>query len=35
MNRNVLVDHGRVAAVFDWGTSIVGDPLHDVAWLTT
>ena len=31
---NVLVAHDdRVNAVFDWGNSLVGDPLYDVAWL--
>lgn len=33
VNRNVLVDDGRVSAVFDWGCALVGDPLFDVAWL--
>lgn len=33
VNRNVLVDGGRVSAVFDWGCALVGDPLFDVAWL--
>jgi aminoglycoside phosphotransferase (APT) family kinase protein len=29
---NVLVDeYDRIAAVLDWGTSMVGDPLHEVA----
>jgi hygromycin-B 4-O-kinase len=31
---NVLVDAGRITAVFDWGNSIAGDPLYDVGWLT-
>lgn len=35
VNGNVLVEDFKVVAVFDWGTSIVGDPLYDVAWLTT
>lgn len=30
---NVLVVDGAVSAVFDWGNSLVGDPLYDVAWL--
>ena len=33
VNRNVLVADDRVAGVFDWGCSVYGDPLHDVAWL--
>ncbi len=32
-NRNVLVgDHG-VTGIFDWGSSLYGDFLYDVAWL--
>ncbi len=31
---NVLVDSDRLTGVFDWGNSLVGDPLYDVAWLT-
>ncbi len=31
MNRNVLVDGDRVSAVLDWGSSIYGDFLYDVA----
>jgi len=30
---NVLVVDGTVSAVFDWGNSLVGDWLYDVAWL--
>jgi hygromycin-B 4-O-kinase len=30
---NVLVVDGAVSAVFDWGNSLVGDSLYDVAWL--
>ena len=30
---NVLVRGGRVSAVFDWGNSLIGDPLYDAAWL--
>ena len=31
---NVLVAHdNRLNAIFDWGNSLVGDPLYDVAWL--
>jgi len=33
INRNVLVDAGRITAVFDWGCSFYGDFLYDVAWL--
>lgn len=32
INRNVLVDDSRIAAVFDWGCSIYGDHLYDLAW---
>ena len=31
---NVLVSGARITAVFDWGSSIYGDFLHDIAWLT-
>jgi hygromycin-B 4-O-kinase len=36
LNRNVLVseDGSRVTAVFDWGCSLAGDFLYEVAWLT-
>jgi len=34
MNRNVLVTDAKVTAVFDWGSSMYGDHLYDVAWLT-
>ena len=34
MNRNVLVDGDRVTAVLDWGSSIYGDFLLDLGWLT-
>ena len=36
LNRNVLVspDAQRVEAVFDWGCSVYGDFLYDVAWFT-
>jgi hygromycin-B 4-O-kinase len=30
---NVLIDDCRVSAVIDWGNSLIGDPLYDVAWL--
>jgi hygromycin-B 4-O-kinase len=33
INRNVLVDAGRITAVFDWGCSFYGDFLYDLAWL--
>lgn len=32
MNRNVLVNDGRITAVFDWGCSLYGDHLYDLAW---
>lgn len=32
LNRNVLVDGARITAVFDWGCSMYGDPLYDLAW---
>ena len=32
MNRNVLVDEGRINAVFDWGCGRLGDHLYDLAW---
>ena len=31
MNRNVLVEDGRLTGVFDWGCSIYGDHLYDLA----
>lgn len=36
LNRNVLVseDASRLEAVFDWGCSLAGDFLYDVAWLS-
>jgi hygromycin-B 4-O-kinase len=34
LNFNVLVDGRRVSAVLDWGSSMYGDFLLDVAWLT-
>ena len=30
---NVLIVDGTVSAVLDWGNSLVGDSLYDVAWL--
>ena len=32
INRNVLVEDGRIAAVFDWGCARYGDHLYDLAW---
>lgn len=32
INRNVLVNAGKVSAVFDWGCSRYGDHLYDLAW---
>lgn len=32
INRNVLVDAGHIAAVFDWGCARYGDHLYDLAW---
>jgi hygromycin-B 4-O-kinase len=32
-NRNVLVDDDRITAVFDWGSSMYGDFLLDLAWI--
>jgi hygromycin-B 4-O-kinase len=34
LNRNVLVNHGNITSVFDWGCSMYGDHLYDIAWLT-
>lgn len=34
VNRNVLVADGRITAVFDWGASMVADPLYELALLT-
>ncbi|HZN70352.1 MAG TPA: aminoglycoside phosphotransferase family protein [Micromonosporaceae bacterium] len=33
LNRNVLVQSGRITAVLDWGNSMYGDSLYDLAWL--
>lgn len=33
LNRNVLVDGDRITAVVDWGNSLYGDGLYDLAWL--
>lgn len=32
LNRNVLVEQGKLTAVFDWGCGRYGDPLYDLAW---
>lgn len=32
INRNVLVDGDRLSGVFDWGCSIYGDHLYELAW---
>jgi hygromycin-B 4-O-kinase len=32
INRNVLVDEGQITGVFDWGCSVYGDHLYDLAW---
>ena len=32
MNRNALVDSNRVSGVFDWGCSLYGDHLYELAW---
>lgn len=32
INRNVLVEEGHIAAVFDWGCARYGDHLYDLAW---
>ncbi len=32
INRNVLVAGDRINGIFDWGCSIYGDPLYDLAW---
>jgi hygromycin-B 4-O-kinase len=31
-NRNVFVEGGRITGVFDWGCSVYGDHLYDLAW---
>jgi hygromycin-B 4-O-kinase len=33
VNRNVLVSQDSIAGVFDWGCSLYGDHLYDLAWL--
>lgn len=32
INRNVLVSKDRISGVFDWGCSVYGDHLYDLAW---
>lgn len=32
INRNVLVGEGAISGVFDWGCSLFGDHLYDLAW---
>jgi hygromycin-B 4-O-kinase len=32
INRNVLVDGDRITGVVDWGCSLYGDHLYDLAW---
>ncbi|SDX07664.1 phosphotransferase family protein [Paenibacillus sp. CF384] len=32
LNRNVLVNNGKLTGVFDWGNALYGDPLYDHAW---
>ncbi|MCB8977940.1 MAG: phosphotransferase [Ardenticatenaceae bacterium] len=32
INRNVLVEDAKIAGVFDWGCSIYGDHLYELAW---
>lgn len=32
INRNVLVDGDRLSGVFDWGCSLYGDHLYELAW---
>ncbi len=33
VNRNVLVNDGKITAVLDWGSAFLGDPLYDIAWI--
>ena len=33
INRNVVVAGSNVAGVFDWGCSMYGDQLYDIAWI--
>ena len=32
INRNVLVENGKLSGVFDWGCSLYGDHLYELAW---
>ena len=32
INRNVLVDNTRISGIFDWGCSLYGDHLYELAW---
>ena len=32
INRNVLVDNARISGIFDWGCSLYGDHLYELAW---
>ena len=32
VNRNVLVDKERISGIFDWGCSLYGDHLYELAW---
>lgn len=32
VNRNVLVDGGCITGIFDWGCSVYGDHLYELAW---
>jgi hygromycin-B 4-O-kinase len=32
INRNVLVNKGKISGVFDWGCVLYGDHLYDLAW---
>ena len=32
INRNVLVENERISGVFDWGCSLYGDHLYELAW---
>jgi len=34
LNRNVLVDNGKISAVIDWGNAMYGDFLYDLAWFS-
>jgi hygromycin-B 4-O-kinase len=33
LHRNVIVEHARIAGVFDWGCAMYGDGAYDLAWL--